>query len=307
MHKKQSQFSNIKKNLTRKDYRQVLEIIGLTENPLSRTQIVDRWSQKYERQLKKANENNNQNKYIYEVINNLFKLGNLTHNERYLGITLREEADKQISDLNQKYGNTTYSNHDTGMSESKIVYLDNRQIFEDNFEVDVVDFGNQNELEKTNKKSKSERMIELIENNPRNWKFTLNLKGLLLYLINTDTHNKRIIIDNQSDFNNKKFHSNRDNKIIHEGIIGYKTIYKIITNLAKKEYCINSAYKVLQHVMIISRIDGKKAFVKFLTDISLELQNQLKLNASYLEYYIFRRCYEWIKFWYEIESFETFI
>lgn len=160
MHKKQSQFSNIKKNLTRKDYRQVLEIIGLTENPLSRTQIVDRWSQKYERQLKKANENNNQNKYIYEVINNLFKLGNLTHNERYLGITLREEADKQISDLNQKYGNTTYSNHDTGMSESKIVYLDNRQIFEDNFEVDVVDFGNQNELEKTNKKSKSERMIE---------------------------------------------------------------------------------------------------------------------------------------------------
>ena len=148
--------------------------------------------------------------------------------------------------------------------------------------------------------------IEKIENNPRNWKFTLNLKGLLLYLIRTDAHNKKIIADEERKNYKTKSRTNRYNKIDYEGTAGYKTIYKIITNLAKKEFCINSAYKVLQHVMIIGQIEGIKALVKFLTDTAIELQNQLKLNASYLEYYILRRCYERIKFWYGIGELRNF-
>ena len=107
--------------------------------------------------------------------------------------------------------------------------------------------------------------IAQITNNPRTWRYSLNLKGFLLYLFTVYKNDK----------------------------INYKIINSVLKNL-----CTYPEFDFLQYLDIF----GKEK-VDLLIEIAVELQfNLMTYSREYLRYYIIKRCQEEISFWVAIED-----
>lgn len=105
-----------------------------------------------------------------------------------------------------------------------------------------------------------------ITDNPRNWRYRLNLKGFLLYLK---------LVDENDQVDTRKINS-------------------IITNLSNYE-----EFDFLNYFAIFGNADK----VKLLVEIVRELKSNLNTySREYLSYYIIKRCYEEISIWLAIQD-----
>ena len=87
--------------------------------------------------------------------------------------------------------------------------------------------------------------IESLKENHRNWRYSLNLKGLLLYLYNTREYPR-----------------------------GSKTIYSVFSNVANRNVTVMDM-RFLRHFEIFSHLYNKKILVEILTQIAFELKDML--------------------------------
>lgn len=113
---------------------------------------------------------------------------------------------------------------------------------------------------------------------PRNWRYHLNFRGFLYYLI--------LVHENGED--RKKL----------------KLINKIVRSLSDRDIDIDEdEFSMLQYFDIFDEVFGADYKVPILIEIAVELQYQLKkLTTKYLKYYIIRRLYAQISFSIELES-----
>lgn len=230
------QTTKLKKSLSRPRYRQILEIIGLSKTPLSRVEISKKWNEKYP-----------PTNYVFEVINNLYKPGNLYESERFLSVSYNEKSRYKIAQL-EEIKRHTYSDKDI----------------------------------------EAELKINEIKKNYKNWKYTLNLKGLLLYLISAHYHNENA---NKIALEVRK--EKKQNEIAKDKqIVTIKTIDEVIKNSSNINYSITNL-KFLHHFDPFRNMFDKRTRVEILTMIALELQNVLKIWTKVaLKEYVLRRCYE---------------
>ncbi len=109
----------------------------------------------------------------------------------------------------------------------------------------------------------TEKTLEIIK---RNFRYSLNFKGFLLYLLTT----------------------------YNRGQINHKIINSMITNLSRFE-----EFEFLEYFDIFK---GRQR-VNLLIEIAVELQFQLKtLTPEYLRYYVLNRCNDEMTFWLGIEN-----
>jgi hypothetical protein len=105
--------------------------------------------------------------------------------------------------------------------------------------------------------------IESLKKNRRNWRYSLNLKGLLLYLYNTCEYAR-----------------------------GSKTIYSVFSNVANRNIAVMDM-RFLRHFEIFSHLYNKKILVEILTQIAFELKDMLsRMTPNFLRKYVLTRCYE---------------
>jgi hypothetical protein len=111
--------------------------------------------------------------------------------------------------------------------------------------------------------------ITNLKNNSRNWRYRLNFKGYLLYLIS--------VHENRHD----------DRKLTK--------IKHIVRNLSQIS---DTEFGFLGYFAIFGKEFGDDYKVDILIEIAVELQYQLKhLTPEYIKYYAIRRLYEEISFW----------
>lgn len=261
----------LKKSLSKPRYRQVLEIIGLSQTPLSPIEIARKWEERYPA-----------TNYLFEVIKNLYKLGHLHHAERFLSISYNERSSERISVLEAKL-------EPKPGGDKEVV---------DGYEISVKTIRSRQEYEEDFKRTQTELEISKIKNNHRNWKYRLNLKGLLLYLISAHYHNEeanRIVASVRQKKKQSEIEATKQ-------VVSIKTIDCILENFIRRSD-IRHDLIFLQYLIKLDDIYGSKTKVRIMTDIALELQYQLKiLVPEYLKYYIIRRCYDVVAESYAIEN-----
>jgi len=211
MQKDQSKSKPKQKLLISPIRRDVLQIIGLSQKPLSSREIENEWLR---------HSSCRQNSYIYEVIKDLYKpeyLGQ-RYQERFLKLFYKENVKNEIELLERKIKNLESYEHEEWAPTIK--------------------------------------RIDELRLNPQNWRYSLNFKGFLLYLI--------------ASYENQK--------------ISYRVINIIINNLKDKE-----EFNFLNYIDIYER----NLKINLLIKIALELQFQFKtLTPEYLSYHLKNRLYE---------------
>lgn len=169
----------------------------------------------------------------------------------------------------------------------KISYKDNihNEIsrLEDEFDlhpettVSIIADGEQAEWD--SKRTEADFKISDLKNNKSNWRYSLNLKGFLLYLLAVDK-NKRAAIP-------------------------YTKINRLIMNIKYKD---PQEFSFLKYFDIFDEIQGSpNRKIDLLFEITLELQHQLKeITAKFLREYSIRRCYDEISSWDAINDMNPF-
>jgi hypothetical protein len=200
------------KSLSKIEYMQVLEIIGLGNIASSSRQIEKQW----------IGNRQTTNSYIYEIIKKLHKpeTAGQIDAERFLKVSYKETAIEKIRNIE---------------ATQKDVYV-------------------------------RELKIALITNNPRNWRYRLNLKGFLLYL--------RLVGENDKADTRK--------------------INSIINNLTNYE-----EFDFLGYFDVFGNADKVKLLVQIATELN---SNLITYSREYLKYYIMKRCYEEISIWLDIQD-----
>lgn len=325
--------NKLTKNLSNPLTLQVLQIIGSSEEPLSSTEIHNRWIKKFSIYRKIPG---TQHSYIYEVIKNLYKPGHLQHAERYVSITYKDKIAEKITLLRNKYD------------------LKNLEVNEVRTRTLTIDEG----FERT----KADLAIPGMANNPRNWKYLLNLKGLLLFLRSARSNSREVVEENkqqlklakinrikneQNELNNQlreidRLHKNPRNLTPDQYFVKHNKIQdrkselhqmNLLMNQKKREKRKNernrfeknlfnsrSTDMVIRNTMlknkkfhqkgtsnivnlefleyfdVFTELYGLNVRNSILIDIALELENLLpRVTSEFLKDYIIQRCYEEIK------------
>lgn len=240
---------------------QVLEIIGLSPVPLSSTEVSKIWGTDYcaYRRTKKPSVN-----YVFEIIKDLYNpRPRLFHpTERFLSISYKESVQQRLSFLENKFNPPAGKRKET----------------EDGYIITVNTIRTEAEAEDDRERSKADSERQAIMNNHRNWRYRLNFKGLLLYLIDTDYNNKN---------------KNKDkNQTIKPKRIPIKTIDNVFKNFVSRPDNIVE-FRFLRYFDVLDKVYGMSEKITILTEIALEMQNLLTLYApESLRYNFMRRCYD---------------
>jgi hypothetical protein len=232
-HKMYRKSAKLKKTLTKDRVLEVLEIAGLSSEPLSSYQIATLWGEKFS-----TDRNAEPNiKYIYEVIRRLFRPGETSHPERFLSISYKRKVQEEVFALEKKYN----------FWQLKPGEIRSITSADPNY-TRVVRAGSR---------------IDELKTNRRNWRYGLNLKGLLLYLVLADEYG-------------------RDKRIIH----------KVFTNVSNSNIGIIDLH-FLQHFNVFEKLYNVKTLVEILTQIAIELKDMIsRMTPKFLKNYILTRCYE---------------
>lgn len=256
---------NLKKSLCKLPHLQVLEIIGLSQEPLSSTKVSKIWGMNYSpyRKTKKPSVN-----YVFEIIKDLYKPRYFHHSERFLSISCKKSVQKRLSFLENKF--------DPRVGEHKET--------ENGYIITVRTIRSKAEADDDFERSKADSERQAIMNNHRNWRYRLNFKGLLLYLL--DAH-----------------YNNKDPTIKPVSI---KTIDNIFKNfLTRPDNTVE--FKFLQYFDVLGNVYGRRKKITALVDIALEMQNLLTLLApESLRNYFMRRCYDEVASSYALKGYTFF-
>ncbi len=241
----------VSKNLTNLTRKQVLKIIAESPNPLSSYQIHKEWM--------KRHSPGSPNRYIYQIVRDLFKPdGNKRHIQAmkgFLRISYKEKYEKEISRLRQRFGIGVGKKYSDYGNVRVIVYKNAKE-----------------EMDRTRAILKIGDMMR----NIRYYRYSLNFKGFLLYLLSS--------YDDYEEIYDDKISEKRNN---------IRTVYQVIKILTTREDDIKDEFEFLRYFNVFDEIYGTKEFVRTLLDIANELRYQLEiLTSEYIQYYFMRRCYE---------------
>ncbi len=262
---------NLKKSLCKLPHLQVLEIIGISKEPLSSTEVSKIWGMNYcpYRKTDKPSVN-----YVFEIIKDLYKpRHHLHHSERFLSISYKESVQKRLSFLENKFDRRVGERKET----------------ENGYIITVRTIRCKAEADDDFERSKADSERQAIMSNHRNWRYRLNFKGLLLYLIDVHYNNK----DPKRQDKDMKAISNKTVDNVFENFV---------TRQDNKDY-----FKFLQYFDVLGKVYGIRKKNTALIDIALEMQNLLTLLApESLRYYFMRRCYDEIASSYALKG-NTFL
>jgi hypothetical protein len=232
----------LKKSLTNLLHMHILEIIGLAKKPLSAYEILKKSMNDHPLMT---------SRYFYEVVKELAKTQSeylaKPHSERFLKISYKEKVYKEIEQLEKKYR--------LGSQKDKAGMEISSRTFSNSAEEKQID--------------KAMLRITNLKNKSRNWRFRLNFKGFLLYLIS-----------------------------VHENRLDDKKLMKIKVMVRNLSQNIDTEFRFLGYFEILDKEFGDVYKVHILVELAVELQYHLQdLTLEYLRYYVIRRLYEEVSFW----------